>query len=144
MISIIENFKLPISINVHDIQEKSQHILNFLDRTADEVTIVIDDNEGIQKINAQYAGHDYSTDVLSFASNEIDPETGNNYLGDIIISFERVSSQAKEKAHSVEIELYTLIAHGVLHLLGHDHAQPEETRIMFTLQDELVRDLIGG
>ena len=90
-------------------------------------------------------GVDGPTDVLSFPSDEIDPETGNRYLGDILISVQRAAAQAQIPGHPVESEVQLLIVHGVLHLMGHDHAEPEEKARMWKAQTEILTQLgLGG
>ena len=80
------------------------------------------------------------TDILSFpAESEIDPETGVEYLGDLIVCLERAESQANEAGHSLQDEVSLLLIHGLLHLLGYDHAEPEEKAEMWALQDEYLR-----
>ena len=75
---------------------------------------------------APYLGIDGPTDVLSFPASEMDPETGVHYIGDILISIPRAQAQADAAGHPLEAEVQLLVVHGVLHLLGHDHAQAEE------------------
>lgn len=87
----------------------------------DDISVVIEDDAFIKKYNSNYRGIDSPTDVLSFGSDEIDPETHNRYLGDVIISFEKVLSQAISHNVSEKCELLLLITHGILHLLGYDH-----------------------
>ena len=70
----------------------------------------------LHRLNREFRGHDYPTDVLSFPSSS--PGGG---LGDMAISIEREAAQAQEYDHSVEIEIGILMLHGVLHLLGYDH-----------------------
>ncbi len=107
-----------------------------------ELTIVITGDEQIQELNAQYLGVDTPTDVLSFPSaDEIDPETGNPYLGDILISLPRAAAQAAEFHTTLENELRLLVVHGVLHLLGHDHANADEKEIMWAAQTEILISL---
>ena len=86
-----------------------------------EITIVVCDDKFIQKLNKEYRNIDQPTDVLSFPSNETDLDDGNRYLGDIIISLPRATTQANEANHPVEEELAMLAIHGGLHLLGYDH-----------------------
>jgi len=98
-----------------------------------EVGLTLTDNMMIQQLNHQYRDMDRPTDVLSFPQ-----DMENNLLGDIIISVEKADLQAQEKAHSVQYELALLTTHGFLHLLGYDHAEIEEEKEMFALQQELL------
>ncbi len=110
--------------------------------TQAELTIVITDNQQLQELNLQYLGIDAPTDVLSFPSeDEIDPETGNPYLGDILISLPRASEQAAESNTTLEDEIQLLVVHGVLHLLGHDHAEPADKEAMWAAQTAILLQL---
>jgi probable rRNA maturation factor len=95
----------------------------------------------LQELNRDYLGIDAPTDVLSFPASETDPETGARYLGDILISVPRAQSQAEAAGHALESEVQLLVVHGVLHLLGHDHAKPEEKRRMWKAQAEILESL---
>jgi probable rRNA maturation factor len=106
-----------------------------------EITVVLDDDAHIQNLNLQFLGIDGPTDVLSFPSDEIDPETENRYLGDIIISYPRAVAQAQAAGHSVESELQLLVVHGTLHLLGYDHAEENEKRNMWEVQRNILTTL---
>jgi len=86
-------------------------------------------------------GIDAPTDVLSFNVDEIDPETGNYYLGDIIISYQKANEQAVTAGHEIQSELSLLIIHGVLHLLGMDHDTPESQEPMWKIQDQILSDM---
>ena len=90
------------------------------------LSVVLTDNRRLQKLNRDYLGIDAPTDVLSFPASESDPETGARYIGDILISVPYAAKGAKQAGNSLEAELQLLVVHGVLHLLGHDHAKPKE------------------
>lgn len=106
-----------------------------------EVTIVLSTDEHLQKLNEQFMGIDAPTDVLSFPAEQIDPETGESYLGDIVISYERASAQAEAGGYSLEHELQLLVVHGTLHLLGYDHAEEAEKKQMWSAQSENLKRL---
>lgn len=108
-----------------------------------DLSIAIDDDARLHELNSQFLGIDAPTDVLSFPSGEEepDPETGNVYLGDIILSYPRAAEQAGQAGHTPMDEIQLLVVHGVLHLLGHDHAEPEEKSHMWAAQEEILRDL---
>ena len=106
-----------------------------------DLTIVLSDDKQLHELNLQWMGVDGPTDVLSFPSDEIDPENGNRYLGDILISVQRAAEQAKAAGHSVEAETQLLIVHGVLHLMGHDHAEADEKARMWKAQAEILAQL---
>ena len=106
-----------------------------------ELSIVLTDNEHLQELNLNYLGIDAPTDVLSFPASETDPESGASYIGDILISIPRAQSQAEAAGHPLESEVQLLVVHGVLHLLGHDHAEPEEKARMWNAQAEILKSL---
>jgi len=106
-----------------------------------DLTIVIVDNSRIQSLNRDFLGHDAPTDVLSFPADEPDPETGRRYLGDVVISLACAETQARERGHAVESEMQLLVVHGVLHLLGHDHAEPAEKDRMWAAQAGVLEQL---
>lgn len=106
-----------------------------------DLTIVLTDDEQLQDLNRDYRDVDVPTDVLSFPASEADPETGRRYLGDILISVQRAEEQAAAASHPLEAELQLLVVHGVLHLLGHDHAEEEEKSRMWAAQSEVLASL---
>jgi probable rRNA maturation factor len=106
-----------------------------------DLTIVIVNDARIQGLNRDFLGRDTPTDVLSFPADEPDPETGRRYLGDVVISLKRATEQAGERGHAVEAEMQLLAVHGVLHLLGYDHAGAEEKDRMWAAQAGILERL---
>ena len=112
-----------------------------------EVSLVFTDSETVQQLNRDYRVVDEPTDVLAFymlPQNEVDdsfalPPDGVTRLGEVIISYPQAVEQAREQGHSPERELALLIIHGILHLLGYDHEEPEEESKMM----ERERGLLG-
>jgi len=115
------------------------------------LTIVITDDEAVQTLNRDYRGVDAPTDVLSFAAQEgaetepvladLPPELVaemGNYLGDVLIAYPYAAHQAAHYQNSIQAELRLLAVHGVLHLLGYDHATPEEEAAMWARQSEIL------
>jgi len=106
------------------------------------VSILLTDDDAIRELNRQYRGIDSPTDVLSFAQDEGDDDfaagVGENVLGDIVISVETARRQAKQSNKALEEEIDVLVAHGVLHLLGYDHAEPDDEKRMFDRQSEIL------
>ena len=105
-----------------------------------EISVTIVDNEEIRKINNKFRNIDRATDVLSFPlidfDNEDLPNDGSKiYLG------ERAKEQANEYGHSLDREVGFLTAHSMLHLLGYDHMVPEEEKVMFAKQEEILSNL---
>jgi probable rRNA maturation factor len=106
-----------------------------------DLSIAIDDDARLHELNQQFLDIDAPTDVLSFPSGEPepDPETGRIYLGDVIISYPRAVEQAGAAGHTVLAEMQLLVVHGVLHLLGYDHAEPEEKAEMWSAQANILK-----
>ena len=112
-----------------------------------EVYITLTHNENIRKINAEHRNIDKPTDVLSFpmfereeipSLKEVNSESIETMLGDIIVSVEKVREQAEEYGHSFKRELAYLITHGMLHLLGYDHMIEEEKVVMRKREEEIL------
>lgn len=111
-----------------------------------QVTLVVTDDQGIQELNRDFLGIDAPTDVLAFSAQEggepfvASPES-QGYMGDIIVSYPRAVAQAEEMGHALELELNLLIVHGLLHLLGYDHADDVEKAAMWARQDAILHSL---
>ncbi len=103
-----------------------------------EIALILVDLDEIHKINKEYRHKDYPTDVISFES---DDEEDENYRGEIFLCVDKAYEQAKAYGHSVEREFAFLLIHGVLHLHGYDHLTPEEEKVMFTKQEEILTNL---
>ena len=111
-----------------------------------EVGLVFTDSEVIKQLNRDYRGVDEPTDVLAFhmlPQKEVDdsfalPPDGVTRLGEVIISYPQAVAQAREQGHSTERELALLVIHGILHLLGYDHEEPEEESKMRERERELL------
>jgi probable rRNA maturation factor len=115
-------------------------------RAGGELTIVITGDAEVQALNLQYRGIDEPTDVLSFPTEEqapgfvTAPEMGN-YLGDIVIALPFTERQAAGLGRPLRDELRLLVVHGTLHLLGYDHAEPEDEAVMWARQDKILSGL---
>lgn len=112
-----------------------------------EISVTFVDNEEIHKLNKQYRDKDMPTDVLSFVMGEngtydIDPKTGAQILGDVVISMEKAVEQAERYGHNIQREVGYLTAHSVLHLLGYDHEDNME-RVRMREKEEKVMSLLG-
>lgn len=129
-------------VDEHLIEKTAMHALrNDGKDDGTELTIVIDSDEAVHELNKTYLGIDAPTDVLSFSADVIDPDTNRLYLGDIIISYPRVEAQAGEARISITAELQLLIIHGVLHLLGYDHADDSQKQAMWNAQASILAEL---
>jgi probable rRNA maturation factor len=144
MINILIGEAYMDQIDPHVLEHAAEAALNQQGQVDEvDLSVVIEDDERLRELNNQFLGIDAPTDVLSFPSgeDEADPETGNFYLGDVIISYPRALEQAESAGHGVLDEVQLLVVHGVLHLLGHDHAEPEEKARMWAAQQEILRGL---
>lgn len=106
-----------------------------------DLSIVITGDDQLQQLNRQFLGIDAPTDVLSFPADEDDPDSGERYLGDVLISYPRAAAQAASGGHPLQDELQLLVVHGVLHLLGYDHAEPAERAHMWEVQAQALESL---
>ncbi len=153
---------IPVTADVPGVDERKRGLIRKALRTAlaaegvdfaCEVDVSITNDEGIRRINLDMRQVDRPTDVLSFpafdltpgelpGAEDADPATGLVPLGDMVISLERVSAQAKEYGHSNRRELAYLAVHSVLHLLGYDHLDegPEKAR-MRAREDAIMAEL---
>ncbi len=105
------------------------------------LTIVITDDAQLHQLNLEFLGVDAPTDVLSFPDGSPDPETGEIYLGDILISLPYAARQAAQGGHALEAELQLLAVHGTLHLMGHDHAEEAEKAAMWQAQADILAQI---
>jgi probable rRNA maturation factor len=105
-----------------------------------EFNVIIVDKEKIQELNREYRNIDRVTDVISFALEDDNTIKLDNYrmLGDIYICIDKTKEQANEFGHSFKRELSFLAVHGLFHLLGYDHMNEEEEKIMFAKQEEVL------
>ncbi len=114
------------------------------------ITITFTTPEDISKINKKYRKIDKATDVLSFPmfeKDELDEKIKNkdflheDVLGDIIISIEKVKEQAEEYGHSFERELSYMLVHGFYHLMGYDHIEEEDKKVMRPKEEKILSEL---
>jgi probable rRNA maturation factor len=107
------------------------------------LTILLADDSTLHVLNQQFLGEDRPTDVLSFPAGE--PLPGMNdlagYLGDLALAVPYATRQAQAKGHEPAAELQLLVVHGVLHLLGYDHATREERAVMWRIQAGILAQL---
>ncbi len=145
-------------INFLDIPEDKayENLLNKVLKTCFEeedlinkklyINIILTNPKNIREINKKYRNIDKETDVLSFPmfeKEEIEKIDGINedILGDIVISIERVEEQAKEYGHSFERELSYMIVHGFYHLMGYDHIEESDKKIMRQKEETVLKKL---
>ena len=161
MIFYVENeteYKFPFDIEELVAQVADKALETEGCKATVEVNVLITDDDGIQEYNRQFRGMDKATDVLSFPNLDFDekscfsipekkladyrnPESGNIILGDIILSKDRILSQAQEYGHSIKREFAFLVAHSILHLCGYDHMTNEEAAEMEQKQEQILGSL---
>ena len=107
-----------------------------------EFNVIIVDNPYIHKLNREYRNIDRETDVITFALEDTKDITYENYrlLGDIYISIDKAKEQATLYEHSLKREICFLAVHGFLHLLGYDHMNEKDEKVMFGLQEDILNE----
>ncbi|MBI5407288.1 MAG: rRNA maturation RNase YbeY [Nitrospirae bacterium] len=138
----VRNLQRKHKIDQGLIRDKSKAILALCGLKDVELSILIVNNQRIQDLNKTYRGIDKPTDVLSFPmmGTELNSVPASQpgklsaqplLLGDVVLSMEKIQSQAREQGHSVDCELMMLLTHGILHLIGYDHERSlqEERRM---------------
>jgi probable rRNA maturation factor len=117
-----------------------QHSLLQLELNPEcEVNVVFVDENEMTELHIKWMDEPGPTDVLSFPMDMPEEPGEAVTLGDIVISPSVAAAQAKTAGHSADHEIFILAAHGLLHILGYDHADKEEEKVMFALQEELVK-----
>jgi probable rRNA maturation factor len=136
------------AVDVELLGRLADHVLERLHVHPDaELSIAVVDEDEMARLHVEWMDLPGPTDVLSFPMDEMRPgtpeEPAEGTLGDIVLCPPVARRQAEAGSHSVADELCLLTTHGILHLLGHDHAEPEERQIMFALQRDLLTDFLG-
>lgn len=130
-------------IRTADVRRDAARLLRLLDVAASELSVALVDDAEIQRLNRDYRRRDAPTDVLAFAMREGDhADLHPEVLGDVVISLDTAARQAAARRVPVAAAVRTLLAHGILHLLGYDHERsPAEARRMFATQRALLKRL---
>ena len=137
--NIVNNLTNENLKEIDELNEYVNYLFDYMKIKDSVMSIIIVDNEKIHEINKQYRNIDRPTDVISFALEEDETiDEPFKTLGDIYISIDKVYEQAKEYNHSIKRELFFLVTHGFLHLLGYDHMTKEDEEEMFTLQEKIL------
>jgi len=132
-------------VSVRAVAAMARAMLAELELDASELSILLTSDGGIQRLNREHRGKDRPTDVLSFPQNEfrrpLMPRRGHDLavLGDVIVSIDTAARQARGRRRPLLDEIRFLLAHGLLHLLGYDHATPGEKKVMAARTRALVR-----
>ena len=113
------------------------------------VNVMLTGDGMLRRLNRRFAGDDHATDVLAFPATDghhkdMQDMQDAGFLGDIAVSVPRVACQALDHGVSAERELAMLAIHGTLHLLGYDHATPDEERVMFGKTDVALAQLFAA
>ena len=114
-----------------------------------DLSILLVDSDVMSELHVKWMDEPGPTDVLSFPMDELRPGADGEpsppgLLGDVVLCPEVAATQAREAGHSTTEELLLLTTHGILHLLGFDHAEPEEEKEMFALQRRLLLTFLAG
>jgi probable rRNA maturation factor len=142
--SIEVNNESGVVVDEHEIVALARHVLGEMRVHAQaELSVVLVDEPAMERLNRRWMDGTGPTDVLAFPMDELRPgredeDPAPGLLGDVVLCPEVARRQAREAGHSTEEELLLLTTHGVLHLLGFDHAEPEEEQEMFGLQRRLL------
>ncbi|MFI8976659.1 rRNA maturation RNase YbeY [Nocardia asteroides] len=131
-----------------DLVSVARFVIGRMDvHPAAELSMVLVDLDTMADLHVRWMDLPGPTDVMSFPMDELEPggrpdspEPGPSMLGDIVLCPEFAMGQAQKAGHSLDHELALLTVHGVLHLLGYDHAEPEEEKEMFALQGQLLEE----
>ncbi len=116
-------------VDARALKRTMQSLLAAVDEGESSISVTLVDDAAIQRINAEHRGKDKSTDVLSFPlfdESSTDPEIDERLLGDIVISIDTARRQAADYDAPLQNEIYRLLIHGLLHVMGHDHMEAEE------------------
>ena len=106
-----------------------------------ELSVLLTDDGQIRELNREHLGKDRPTDVLAFPQDELDEAgpAGERLLGDVVISLDTAARQARSRRRELTAEVRFLLAHGLLHLVGYDHATPSQKKEMTAMTRRLVR-----
>ncbi|MDN4481436.1 rRNA maturation RNase YbeY [Demequina muriae] len=144
------NNETDVSVDEVEFAELATYVLNEM-HVADgaELAILFVDEAAMEQLHLQWMDEPGPTDVLSFPMDELRPGTADaptpaGLLGDIVVCPTVAARQAATAGHTPEEEMLLLTTHGILHLLGYDHAEPEEEKEMFALQRRLLLTFLAG
>jgi probable rRNA maturation factor len=134
----------PVAVDVHRLRGLAEFVLRRLRiHPAAELSLLLVDEAAMEQLHVQWMDEPGATDVMAFPMDELRPtpddaEPAPGLLGDVVVCPSVAQRQAATAGHSVTHELDILVTHGILHLLGYDHAEPAEEQEMFALQSDLV------
>jgi probable rRNA maturation factor len=125
----------PAPVDARLLAARAERLLAWLGRGDAELSLALVDDAEMVRLNASFRGRSGPTDVLSFSLLEgPHAERRGDLLGDVVIDVEQARRQADARGDDLDAELARLLVHGVLHLIGHDHEEPGEARVMRDLE----------
>jgi probable rRNA maturation factor len=149
-VTIEVNNESGVDTDETEIVALARHVLGQLHiHPQAELSVVLVDEPAMERLHVEWMDEPGPTDVLSFPMDELRPgregeESEPGLLGDIVLCPQVAQRQAVQAGHSTDEELLLLTTHGILHLLGFDHAEPEEEKEMFALQRQLLLTFLAG
>ncbi len=108
-----------------------------------ELSVTFVDDKEMEELHIKWMDEPGTTDVLSFPMDMPEGKHDAVTLGDIVIDPIVAATQAKSAGHSTDHEIFILASHGLLHILGYDHADPDEEKVMFELQEKIVKEWVN-
>ena len=140
---LISNQQKKVKLNFSRIKKEICKILEDLDCHNSELSILFTSDNHIKELNKTYRKKNRPTDVLAFSQKEGNSvEINTNILGDVVISIDTAKRQADELRHSVEKEIFILLVHGILHLLGFDHIKSKQDALKMQSKEKELLALI--
>ena len=122
-----------------DVQELLNYGIEYMELNPEcEISLTFVDETEMEELHIKWMDEPGPTDVLSFPMDMPESKVDAVTLGDIVIAPSVAARQAAAAGHSAEHEIFILASHGLLHILGYDHADPDEEKIMFALQEKIV------
>lgn len=142
--SIEVNNETGVAVDETEIVGLARHVLAHMRvHPQAELSVILVDEPAMEQLHVQWMDEPGPTDVLSFPMDELRPgtdeeESSAGLLGDVVLCPQVAAKQAVTAGHTTQEELLLLTTHGILHLLGYDHAEPDEEKEMFALQRRLL------
>jgi len=140
----VHNQQKKIRVSLSKLIFFSERVISYLGLSKHDMTILLATDREVRRLNKQYLGHDWNTDVLSFPTQpagRIKQGGKEKYLGDIVISPVQAKKQAKEFNTSLNYELCLYVVHGILHLLGYKDYPAKEKKKMEARQEKILLEI---
>lgn len=148
--SIEVNNETEVEVDEAEFAALARYVLDALRvHPQSELSVLFVETDVMTELHVRWMDEPGPTDVLSFPMDELRPgrdgeQSGPGQLGDVVLCPEVAAQQARTAGHSTTEEMLLLTTHGILHLLGYDHAEPEEEKEMFALQRKLLLTFLAG